>query len=96
MGLAVEPENSGDPPDHHAQEQGQRTIENVDEILQQVFPWTGLRTAMLKKHVCCRSAAFANMGLAVEPDNSGPPLITMLKGQHTIENADEVLQQVLP
>ena len=53
---------------------------------------------MLKNRVCCRSATFANMGLAVEPDNSGAPLITMLKkkGKRIIENADEVLQQVLP
>ena len=40
-----------------------------------------------------RSAAFTNMGLAAEPDNSGAPLITMLKkkGKRILENADEVM-----
>lgn len=42
----------------------------------------------------CRSAAFLNLGLAVEPDNAGVPVITVLKkkGKRVIENADEVLQ----
>ena len=40
-----------------------------------------------------RSAAFTNMGLAAEPDNSEAPLVTMLKkkGKRIIENADEVV-----
>ena len=48
-----------------------------------------------------RSAAFANLGLAVEPDAGGAPLITMLKkkGKRIIENADDImlaLQQAYP